>query len=70
MLDGGDGTDDALVVGDVLVGVEGDVEVDLEEILSMHILLGGMGDAYPDQDALVLDIDVGDGELVGERHGW
>lgn len=29
MLDGGEGTDDALVVGDVLVGVEGDIEVDL-----------------------------------------
>lgn len=29
MLDGGDGTDNALVVGDVLVLIEGDVEVDL-----------------------------------------
>jgi hypothetical protein len=29
ILDGGDGADDALVVGNVLVGVEGDVEVDL-----------------------------------------
>lgn len=29
ILDGGEGTDDALVVGDVLVGVERDVEVDL-----------------------------------------
>ena len=24
---------------------------------------------YADQDALVLDVDVGDGELVGKRHG-
>ena len=29
VLDGGDGTGDALGVGDVLVGVEGDIEVDL-----------------------------------------
>jgi len=30
VLDGGDGADDALVVGDVLVLIERDVEVDLE----------------------------------------
>ena len=30
ILDGGDGTDDALGVGDLLLGVKGDVEVDLE----------------------------------------
>lgn len=29
VFDGGEGTDDTLVVGDLLVGVEGDVEVDL-----------------------------------------
>jgi len=29
VLDGGDGTDDALGVGDLFVGIEGDVEVDL-----------------------------------------
>lgn len=29
ILDGGQGTDDALVVGDLLVGVERDIEVDL-----------------------------------------
>lgn len=32
VLDGGDGTGNALVVGDVLVGVEGDVEVNLEHV--------------------------------------
>lgn len=31
MLDGGQGADDTLVVGDVLVVVEGNVEVDLED---------------------------------------
>jgi hypothetical protein len=31
VLDGGDGADNALGVGDILVAVEGDVEVDLRE---------------------------------------
>lgn len=35
MLDGGEGTDDALVVGDVGIGVEGDVEVDLFAMLEI-----------------------------------
>jgi len=30
ILDGGEGADDALVVGDLLVGIERDVEVDLD----------------------------------------
>lgn len=34
VFDGGKGTDDALVVGDVLFGVERDVEVDLEDSVS------------------------------------
>jgi hypothetical protein len=34
ILDGGQGADNALRVGDVLVLVEGDVEVDLREIIS------------------------------------
>lgn len=38
IFDGGDGTGDTLVVGDLLVGIEGDVEVDLKrEALSVHI---------------------------------
>lgn len=32
VLDGGDSTGDALVVGDVLVSIEGDVEVDLDSV--------------------------------------
>jgi hypothetical protein len=27
------------------------------------------GYIYSDEDALVFDVDVGDGELVGQRHG-
>ena len=50
VFDGWDGTDDALRVGDLLVGVQWNVEVDT------------------DQDTLVLDVDVGDCELVGKRH--
>lgn len=49
VLDGGDGADDALGVGD-LVAVKGDVEVNANE------------------DALALEVDVLDRELVGERH--
>lgn len=69
IFDGGDGADDALVVGDVLVGVEGDVEVDLGVVLVVTGLDGVCtgsveGIAYSDQDTLVLDVDVGDGELV------
>jgi len=33
ILDGGDGADNALGVGDILVGVKGDVEVDLGGVL-------------------------------------
>lgn len=28
------------------------------------------GITYTDQDTLVLEVDIGDGELVGERHFW
>lgn len=28
-------------------------------------------EAYPDQDTLALEVDISNGELVGERHfGW
>lgn len=40
VFDGGEGADDALVVGDVLVGVQGDVEVDLGEV-SIENEMGG-----------------------------
>lgn len=42
ILDGGEGTDDALVVGDVLVGVERDVEVDLGGQLGSERAWGGI----------------------------
>lgn len=37
ILDGGEGADDTLVVGDVLIGVQGDVEVDLETEVSLSL---------------------------------
>lgn len=123
VLDGGDGTDNALGVGDVLVLIEGHVEVDLDKhntfsqpstskqnfgylpsispyrpksarnwpfrrrcssraLTSMlkapnivpsifHHCNGGAIRTHPNQDPLALDVDVGDGQLVGERHfGW
>jgi hypothetical protein len=39
VLDGRDGADDALGVGDLLVGVERDVEVDLEPMSASRIPL-------------------------------
>jgi len=41
VFDGGDGADDALVVGDFLVGVEGDVEVDLGVMFSIYSRVDG-----------------------------
>ena len=35
VLDGREGADDTLVVGDVLIGVQGDVEVNLESNVSL-----------------------------------
>jgi len=72
VLDGRQSSDDSLIVGDLGIGffVQWDVEVDLD-ILSM---LGSSqprtsrGNAYTDEDALVLDVDVGDGEFAAERH--
>jgi hypothetical protein len=42
ILDGGDGADDALVVGDVLVLVEGDVEVDLRPLAVVCTMAGSL----------------------------
>lgn len=90
ILDSGQSTNDTLVVGDLLVGIERDVEVDLDDVItSANALFDSFSlssiaaeespDAigrlcfflftYSDQDPLVLEVDVGDGKLVGERHG-
>lgn len=72
ILDGGESTDNTLVVGDLLVLVERDVEVDLcAQCVSLWILVVNWESCsmtYADQDTLVLQVDVGDGELAGERH--
>jgi hypothetical protein len=71
ILDSGQGTDNALVVGDVLVRIEGDVEVNLsrgnDEPLRFMVKKSDLS-TYPNQDTLVLEVDIGDVELVGERH--
>ena len=72
VLDGGEGAGDTLVVGDLGVGllVEGNVEVDLKRCCQCCALGGSVwGWSYADEDALALEVDVGDGELVRERHG-
>lgn len=43
MLDGGEGANDALVVGDFGIGVEGDVEVDLFGMLEIESSGAGSG---------------------------
>lgn len=73
VLDGGQSADDALVVGDVLVAVQRDVEVNL--IINNVSLVAREHTeedkaAYTDQDALALEVNIGDCELVGERHGF
>lgn len=70
VLDGGECADDALVVGDLLVGVERDVEVDLEIAPLEHVkgLRVCVTETYTNEDALALQVDVADRKLVGERH--
>lgn len=82
IFDGGDCADDALVVGDLFVGVERDVEVDLcgaelGVIARVKYRMGSEGQlkefqegiSYTNEDTLAVEVTVGDGELVGERHG-
>ena len=74
ILDGGEGTDNTLVVGDVLVLVKRDVEVNLYArcISSLSKQVGhrlkSFSGTYANQDTLVLQVNVGDGELVRKRH--
>jgi hypothetical protein len=85
ILDGGQSTDDTLGVGDLLLVIERDVEVDLpgtgDMLAIAHLMHGslaevnrrlahgsGFSTTYPDQDTLVLEVDVCDSKLVGERH--
>jgi hypothetical protein len=71
ILDCGESTGNALVVCDVLVGVEGHVEVDLgaRQLGLASMCSWSVVKTYTDQDTLALEVDVADGKLVGERHG-
>ena len=69
IFDSGEGADDALVVCD-LVAVERDVEIDLSVVSCWaglrysHTRIEGCSETYSDKDALALEIDVANGELV------
>ena len=66
VLDGGKRADNALVVGDALVGIEGYVEVNLRVASESDCRWGeAVGiSTYADQYALALQVDVGNRELV------
>lgn len=66
ILDGGQGADDALVVGDGSA-VKGDVEVNLFATNQWMKRVWRTGRPYPDQDALVLDVNVGDGYCIDQH---
>jgi hypothetical protein len=58
-----DGSGDTLVVGDVLVGIKRDVEIDLlllESLLGLLVDAWDDRDAYSDQHPLALEIAVSD----------
>ena len=62
VFDGGECADDALVVCDFLVAVEGNVEVDLDGIVrKVMVSVIRIGETtYSDKHALALDVYVGD----------
>jgi len=63
-----DSSSDTLGVGN-LCAFKRDIEVDLAIIqLARWLLLSIDVASYPNQDSLVLQITISDGELVGERH--
>jgi hypothetical protein len=63
IFDGREGSGYSLVVCDILVRVKWNVEVDLEHGQLRTEGVSKQG-TYSDQDSLVLEIAVGDGELV------
>jgi hypothetical protein len=62
------GADNSLGIGDLLLRVQGDIEVDLGRPLLEKACGRSCPDAYSNQDSLVLEVDVSDGELIGEGH--
>lgn len=58
-----------MVVGD-LVAVERDIEVDLMVSISREEnWRETLSISYANEHTLALEIDIGDGKFVGERHG-
>jgi len=69
IFDGGNSTCYSLSVCDFLVAIERDVEIDLRKKLAGRQEDGSRRMcSYSDEDTLVFEINVGDGEFVGERH--
>ena len=62
ILDGRNGADDSLVVRDLLVGVERNIEINLEYSQSSepsYLIV-----THSDQNPLVFQVDISDGKLV------
>lgn len=66
VLDRWESTDNALVVRDLLVRVERNVEVDL--VMDQQTSEERSHGTYPNEDSLVLEINVSDSKSVRERH--
>ena len=74
----GDGADDSLGVGHLLVGVKGNIEIYLINVsvgsghdtksTKGHQMIRPSPRAYPDENPLVFQVHVSDGKLVGKRH--
>lgn len=65
IFDGGEGSDNTLVVGHLLVRVKRNIEVDLFVPVSFgHAEIVRDDGSYSDQDTLAIEIDITDTELV------
>lgn len=70
ILDCWDSTSNTLVVGDFLIGIEGNIEIYLfnweHHQLFRYMFEWNVEVADPDQNTLVLEVHVSDGKLIGE----
>lgn len=61
-------TDNALIVGDFIGGIEGDIEINLLEQCKLDsedcLNFDEVMEMYPDQNALIFQVDVCYGEFV------
>lgn len=69
ILDGWQGTINSLRVGDLLVGIKRNIEIDLRSCISWRCKIAncvetGRTATYPYQHTLVLEVDISDRKLV------